>query len=519
MFVILLCAYDVNRLVLVGHEQHGIIEQAEERLPTPQNPRASRVEAVVQSAWVRRLTVLSIEQLAIAVALIFGGGILMLLLGTQILNWYWLVLLGVAGLGIGAWRVRARIFGRYRVAQLLDRTLGLHDSLSSAWFLRSRPDPEPAPPVRFQLEYAERLAATVYPCSALPITRGKTWILAGGLAAVAFGLFAVRYLVTNSLSLERSLVPLYHGDVYARREPAPPLKNRSLDDPSGSDRSRKEAFPTGNAPKSDRQQESGSNEIRTGLATPEQAAPPQSQLKADNGTSDGSPTDKPGKADQNHDRDQGTQKGSATKDQQTGDQQSQSGLMDKMKDALSSLMAKMRENANAQKSQQESQRSTEGQQASEKTAGKNDPNGDSQKNAANQQASQDQSADGQPQGQTTEKTQSAQGRNSNQPSDKEGADSQSGVGRQDGDKAARESEQLKAMGKLAEIIGKRSASVTGDMVVENPSGKQGLKTGYSRHLGQHADLGGEINRDEIPLMYQQYVREYMQQIHNQPKRQ
>ena len=75
------------------------------------------------------------------------------------------------------------------------------------------------------------------------------------------------------------------------------------------------------------------------------------------------------------------------------------------------------------------------------------------------------------------------------------------------------------MGKLAEIIGKRSASVTGDMVVENPSGKQGLKTGYSRHLGQHADLGGEINRDEIPLMYQQYVREYMQQIHNQPKRQ
>ena len=75
------------------------------------------------------------------------------------------------------------------------------------------------------------------------------------------------------------------------------------------------------------------------------------------------------------------------------------------------------------------------------------------------------------------------------------------------------------MGKLAEIIGKRSASVTGDMVVENPSGKQGLKTDYSRRMGQHADLGGEINRDEIPLMYQQYVREYMQQIHNQPKRQ
>jgi hypothetical protein len=469
------------------------------------------VEAVVQSAWVRRLTVLSIEQLALAVALIFGGGILMLLLGTQILDWYWLVLLAAVGLGIGGWRVRSRMFERYRVAQLLDRKLGLHDSLSSAWFLRSQPA-EPEPAASFQLEYAERLAATVYPAAALPFTRGRLWILAGGLAVVAFGLFAVRYLVTNSLSLERALVPLYHGDVFARREPAPPVKNHSLDDPAGSNESKKEALPAGNAPKSERQDESESSEVKTGIAASEQA-PPQSQLKANNGLETGA-SDKP--------REQAGEQGqqqSAAKDQQAGDQQSATGLMDKMKDALSSVVAKMRQNAGTQKSQQESQRSNDGQQATEKASAKNDPNGDSQKNAGNQQASQDQSSEGQPQGQTTEKTQSAQGRNSNQPSDKEGTDSQSGVGRQDGDKEARESEQLKAMGKLAEIIGKRSASVTGDMVVENPSGKQGLKTDYSRRVGQHADLGGEINRDEIPLMYQQYVREYMQQIHNQPKRQ
>jgi hypothetical protein len=486
-------------------------------LPIPQNPRVSRVEAVVQSAWVRRLTVLSIEQLAIAVALIFGGGILMLLLGTQILDWYWLVLLAVVGLGIGAWRVRSRLLERYRVAQLLDRKLGLHDSLSSACFLRSqRAEPEAA--ASFQLEYAERLAATVYPAAALPFTRGRLWILAGGLAAVAFGLFAVRYLVTNSLSLERALVPLYHGDVFARRKPAPPLKNRSLDDPSGSNQSKKEAFPAGNAPKSEHRDQSASSEVKAGIAASEQA-PPQSQPKANNGLETGA-SDKPAAPSPSRQQaGEQSQKRSASKDQQAGDQQSATGLMDKMKDALSSVVAKMRQNGGTQKSQQESQRSTDGQQATEKASAKNDPNGDSQKNARNQQASQDQSSEGQPQGQTTEKTQSAQGRNSNQPTDKEGADSQSGVGRQDGDKQARESEQLKAMGKLAEIIGKRSASVTGDMVVENPSGKQGLKTSYSRRVGQHADLGGEINRDEIPLMYQQYVREYMQQIHNQPKRQ
>jgi hypothetical protein len=472
---------------------------------------------------VRRLTVLSIEQLAIAVALIFGGGILMLLLGTQILEWYWLALLAIIGLGIGAWRVRSRVFGRYRVAQLLDRKLGLQDSLSSAWFLRSQPAGEPEPAASFQLEYAERLAATVYPASALPLTRSRVWILAAGLAAVALGLFAVRYLVTNSLSLERALVPLYHGDVFARREPVPPLKNRSLDDPSGSDQSKKEAWPAGNAPKTERQNEPGSSEVKAGIAASQQA-PPQSQLKANNGLETGAgdksaaPSQSPQQAGEQSQK-QGTSPKSGAKDQEASDQQSATGVMDKMKDALSSLMAKMRQNAGAQKSQQESQRSKDGQQATEKASAKNDPNGDSQKNAGIQQASQDQSAEGQPQGQTTEKTKSSQGRNSNQPTDKEGTDSQSGVGRQDGDKEARESEQLKAMGKLAEIIGKRSASVTGDMVVETPSGKQGLKTDYSRRMGQHADLGGEINRDEIPLMYQQYVREYMQQIHNQPKRQ
>lgn len=454
----------------------------------------------------RRLAVLSIEQLAIAAALIFGGGIFMLLLGTQILDWYWLALLGAVGLGIGAWRVWARVFGRYRVAQLLDRKLGLHDSLSSAWFLRSQPAAEPAAAVRFQLEYAERLAASVYPASALPLTRGRTWLLAGGLAAVAFALFAVRYLVTNSLSLEHSLVPLYHGEIVARREPSPPLKHQSLDDPSGVNESKQEASPAGNAPKTEHQNESGSTEVKAGVATPEEASS-QSQLKANNSLETGA-SDKPA-SEQSRSQDQGTSQ------QQAGDRQSATGIMDKMKDALSSLMAEMRQNAGSQKSQQQSQRSTDGQQSADKASANNDPNGDSQKNAANQQASQDQAADGQPQGQTTEKAQSSPGRNSNQPTDKQGADSQSGVGRQDGDKQARESEQLKAMGKLAEIIGKRSASVTGDMVVENPSGKQGLQTDYTRRLGQHADLGGEINRDEIPLMYQQYVREYMQQIHNQ----
>ena len=71
------------------------------------------------------------------------------------------------------------------------------------------------------------------------------------------------------------------------------------------------------------------------------------------------------------------------------------------------------------------------------------------------------------------------------------------------------------MGKLAEIIGKRSASLTGDMQIE-PSGKQQLQTGYTHQQGQHADLGGEINRDEIPVEDQEYVREYMELVRKKP---
>ena len=48
-----------------------------------------------------------------------------------------------------------------------------------------------------------------------------------------------------------------------------------------------------------------------------------------------------------------------------------------------------------------------------------------------------------------------------------------------------------------------------------PSGKQQLQTSYSQRLGHHADLGGEINRDEIPVMYQQYIREYMSEVRQQ----
>ena len=191
--------------------------------------------------------------------------------------------------------------------------------------------------------------------------------------------------------------------------------------------------------------------------------------------------------------------------------------MEKMKDAMSSLMAKMRPNPGSQKSLQNNEKQSDEKQTTQASAANKDQQSKSQ-NSKDQQSSQDPNAQGEEQGQTTEKAQASQGKSSDKANDKSGNDAHSGIGRQDGSKETREAEQQQAMGKLAEIIGKRSQNLTGEMMVESPASKQQqLKTQYSQRQGHHSDLGGEINRDQVPLIYQQYVREYMEQVRKESK--
>src|ERR1700761_8633788 len=124
--------------------------------------RSGVVQAVITSAWRRRLFVLTIEQLAFALTVVFAGAIVMLLLGTQLFAWYWLLLLAAAGLAIGFARIRSRLIQRYEVAQVLDRRLALNDSLSTAWFLLSGKELSDNPAARYQIHQAEELAAAIH---------------------------------------------------------------------------------------------------------------------------------------------------------------------------------------------------------------------------------------------------------------------------------------------------------------------------------------------------------------------
>ncbi len=496
--------------------------------------RPGPVQTIVRSARRRRTCLLALEHSGLALAIALAGVILVLLLGTQILRWYWLLSLGIAGIVIAAYRVYARRWPLYRVAQHLDAHLNLSDFLSTAWFLLSEEHPRQDPTARFQIARAERIASNIKLAGVFRFGGHRSWSLAAGLAAVAFGLFAVRYLVTDNLNLKQSMITLPVGEVLEQIERA---VTPGHEEKTASDTTRQPDAP---GPHDTRQ-----NNPRSGSLGPQSQAPGRTGSLGDpsgNKTAESTPGDhgERFRAGQGQERGAGSSAAGARrpdgkpeqspagaseetsprpladKSEAGSSEQSSSGLMDKMTNALSSLMAKLHPNTNGQ-SQSEGNRSSGNEKSGKRADGSRDPN-DNQQSARNQRASQDRNTQAIADGQTSEKAQASQSQISNESAGKKNGGEHSGIGHTNGDKAIREAEQLKAMGKLAEIIGKRSANLTGDITVETSSSNQQLKTQYSGRIGRHADLGGEINHDEIPVMYRDYVRKYMQLVHQQAEK-
>ena len=499
-------------------------------------PYASRVEKTLRLASQRRLLVDAAEQLAWALGIFLSGFILLLLLGTALLGWLPITLLSIAGLTVAALRIRKRLLSRYRVAQLLDRQLSLSDALSTAYFLLANSSAIDDGARSFQLEQASRVAATVKVEEAFPFKARRVWAICGALAAVSFGLFARRYLVTQSLSLRPPLVALQIPPAIERlaeslrpkpdgikMPPLPrtyPAKPITADSTEAKDNSSLPAEGNEPAGASDRNGDLTKTQTQTAGKGNEQAAGTKSESRAGDGKS--SQGEGSAKTAERSDSQKEARNSAPGKEQSAG-QNASPGLMNRMKDAFSNMMAKMRANGAPQqgapqRSDQQSQDQAKNNgSASTANAASKPGEQNNGENSRSDPSNENQNGEGQAQGQTSERPQNSQGRNGDQSAQK-GSDAQSGVGRQDGDKEIKNAEQLKAMGKLAEIIGKRSANLTGDMTVETPSGKQQLKTAYSQQTGQHTDSGGEIHHNEIPMMYQQYVREYMEQVRKQQEK-
>ncbi len=414
-----------------------------------------------------------------------GGAIVLLLLGTQILDWYWVVMLVAASLGTGLYRARKKIPSTYTIAQWIDRRLNLADTLSTASYFSGNGVRGDDGVRRMQREQAETAARSVDVRQGIPFVRPRYLYPALILAAVAFGMFVLRYAVTGSLSLRPSLARIAFDTFF----PAKPeqAKNRKPDpskvDPGSPD-----------SPQSEQEREAMLEAMDS--ATP--ANPQANEQAQETKKGDRSTESNEGKKADGSQEDQ-----SKEGDQQAGNQDSKQGansensnLMDKLRDVMSNMMNKM--TSSGQKSAQ--QNKSNGNSDKSNSDGKNSQNSD-QKADGNSQSAQEQAqnqADASSSDQGTDKTASPDGK--------------SGIGASDGEKRAREAEQLQAMGKISEILGKRSTDVSGEVMVEVGSSKQQLKTPWAQSQATHAEAGGEIHRDEVPLIYQQFVQQYFEQI-------
>jgi len=183
-------------------------------------------------------------------------------------------------------------------------------------------------------------------------------------------------------------------------------------------------------------------------------------------------------------------------------------VMNKLKDAFNNLMSRVKpqQNQGNQQGSQDQQQANAGkpqqgskQQNSKEGTPQQGQQGDAQDGEDGQEAK---NAENSQQGKGQGKSDSKQ--SSKQPG--------SGIGSQDGDKNIRNAEQLAAMGKITEILGKRSANLTGEATVEVQSTSQQLRTPYASKGAQHSQGGAEIRRDEVPVALQPMVQQYFEQI-------
>ena len=157
---------------------------------------------------------LALDKGALALLIGMAAVILLLLAGTQILDWYWPVLVVAVSLGVGIYRLR----------KSLPLSMCWPSESIAAWDSPTLYPPRftlPIIPIRVAKQSANCSAGTrksvaqrVDIRQALPPSRSRYLLPAAALVLVAFGLFAVRYAVTGSLSLEPSLLKIAYDSFF-----------------------------------------------------------------------------------------------------------------------------------------------------------------------------------------------------------------------------------------------------------------------------------------------------------------
>ncbi len=451
--------------------------------------------------------------------------ILLLLAGSEVLDWRWAALIPAAAAAAGLYRARRRLPTPYVLAQIVDRRMALADTLSTALYFSQGGRPSPVSPEMRQCQFAQagRASEAVDVRRAIPYTMPRTaWLLAA-LILVASSLFALRYGLNRRLDLKPPLARILQQtfgptprtelarDLERNRPPAPEPQEDS-DTPVDRDpRSGGESDPAADN-SSDGSNQPGADKNGAAAGDPRKQGeksekPGEGEEEAQAGSSsEAKDSGNSGSGQQGNAKSEQKQQSGAQQDANSGQN---SSLLNKVKDAFQNLLSRAKPQQ-GDTGQQPSAADQKGQQGKGQQAGakqqsaRNGPQqtsgqqGDSQEGQAGQDAQSSQD----PQGKGTGKSDSPQA--SKQPG--------SGIGSQDGDKSIKQAEQLAAMGKITEIFGKRSANITGEATLEVNSTSQQLRTPYAPRGAQHAQSGAEIDRDEVPVALQAYVEQYFEQV-------
>jgi hypothetical protein len=453
---------------------------------------------------------------AIAVLLFL---ILLLLLGTGVLDARWTVPVSILAVGAALYRARKRLPSFYRAARMVDHRLALADTISTAVYFRQAAPPNVSPAVcQFQRERADRLAETVDVRQAVPYSMPRSVYPLAALILAAGSLFALRYGLTGRLDLQpplaRMLQQQFGGNSRAktarniRRQP--PLVRGAQDDEGAS------------ADDANQFRQPGANSSDAAEALSAADAEKTAASKTDAGK-DGNRASPPGDGDQDAQAEsdpsqagENPGQGAAKQDakQQTAGKLSasnpgqSSSLVDKARDLLQNLLSSLKPpQTNGSNPQQNGDSSPQGKGQPKQP---NDKNGQPRKDGQTGDSKEGRQGE---QGQTEQDPQDGgNGKNDAQQDNKKPG---SGAGSQEGDKRLKDAEDQAAMGRITEILGKRSTNLTGEATVEVESTSQQLRTPYAPRAAQHGQTGGEVNRDEIPVAMQPYVEQYFEQVRKQ----
>ena len=461
------------------------------------------IENIVRRARRRYLFNEGLRQMSFAAAVAVAGLVLLLIAGTRFLEWWTLLVFAAVGLAIGIRRLLKDAPGEYAAAVQLDESAHLHDALSTAVHFAQHPQPAFAAFAPAQRQQAEEAAATVNLTDAVPFTMPRAAYAMAALVLLASGLFFLRYQITHSLDLRQPLTEVLFEDQAAKQ--AQQKKGRF--DPTSKERL--EAAESllsrmDKPPQSDQPQDLEAM-LEKALEAP-QGAPQQGKSGAPDGKSadsadkgkEGDPMEGPESKDQQGDK--------GGQDGKSGDSKSgkeNNSLLDKLKDAMSNMMSKKDGNGDKQQGGEKGQGAKNDKGTGEKSSSQKGMQQDG-KTQSGQENSED-AGDAQ-------KGEQAQGQASDKAGDQK-PQAGSGKGSQDGAKDIKIAEQLKAMGKLSEILGKRAQTVSGETSIEVESGSQALRTAYRDQAAAHGAAESEVTRDEIPLDRQSFVQQYFQQVH------